>query len=141
MRKQSRETRLSRPAFPATSATAGHETCDPPLLEMEQAPSTLDASAERHPLLSLISACFWVIRECSVRADGIRWAGLKESTPSVSLVVEMVQVARRFCHHLDTTLDLFNPLIFDDPNRELCSGQVPRPYLTIWHSSTFGLSR
>jgi hypothetical protein len=45
---------------------------------MERTPNALDASGEMHPLLSLISACFWVIREClsvltecACRTDGI----------------------------------------------------------------------
>lgn len=47
--------------FPATPGSS------PSAVRMEQAPNALDATGERHPLLSLISACFWVIRECSVR--------------------------------------------------------------------------
>jgi len=63
--------------FPATS---GHEIYYPPLLEMDQASNNLGASGERHPLLSLISACFWVIRECFIRASEVRhWTGLIET--------------------------------------------------------------
>lgn len=41
----------------------------------------------------------------------------------------MVQVPYRFCHHYDTPLDLFNPLVLDDPNGELCSDRVRYPTL------------
>jgi len=49
----------------------------------------------------------------------------------------MVQVACCFCHHLDTPLDLFNPLVLDDPNGELCPTEsVTPPYnlvqLNFW---------
>ena len=68
-------------------ATSGHETCYPPLLEMDQSPSTPGATGERHPLLSLISACFWVIRESFVPTDRVRCPGLKDqSAPSVWLL-------------------------------------------------------
>ena len=58
----------------------GHEICRPLLLEMDPTPNALDASAERHPLLSLISACFWVIRECFTCAYGVHRSGLIESS-------------------------------------------------------------
>ena len=41
----------------------------------------------------------------------------------------MVQVPCRFCHHLDTPLDLFNPLVLDDPDGELCSDRARYPTL------------
>ena len=108
---------------------------------MDQSPSTPGATGERHPLLSLISACFWVIREFFIPADRARCAGLKDRVRSVSLVVEMVQVTRRLRHYIDTPLDLLSPLIFDDPDREPCSEQIRHSYLTIIRSSTFGLSQ
>lgn len=59
---------------------SGHEICCPLPLEMDLTPNTLDPSAERHPLLSLISACFWVIRECFTCVYRLHRTGLIESS-------------------------------------------------------------
>jgi len=45
----------------------------------------------------------------------------------------MVQVPCCFCHHYDTPLDFFNPLVLDDPNSELRSDRdsVTPPYSLV----------
>ena len=60
---------------PRLSCDARYGPCDLLFLDMDQVP---DTSGERHPLLSLISACFWVIRECFARADLVCWSDLIE---------------------------------------------------------------
>lgn len=46
----------------------------------------------------------------------------------------MVQVAYRFRHHIDTPLDLFDPLILDDLNGKLSSDRVRHPPLMTLYS-------
>ena len=115
------------PTYSPLSSNRCHETRYPPLLEMGQSPSTPGATGERHRLLFLISACFWVIRESPIPAEGVR---LKNGTRSVSLVIEMVQVTLRFRHHIHTPSDLF-----DNPDCKPRSDRVRHPCLTTVYSS------
>lgn len=96
----------------------------------------LNEAIERHPLVSLVSACFWVIRECCYHYP-FAYGTLKLTFEEHSMAFVMDKIANCICYDFYPSAHLCGLVILNDAYGRslfrLGQPRVPAHHVALYH--------